>query len=65
MSTIFQEYKNRVHFKGKTKREYVNTKVRESIDSLIEDSQYGFSIEVLTYDIDNVTGELKEIKTWA
>lgn len=63
MSTTFQEYKNRVHFKGSTKREYVNTKVRESIDSLIEDSQYGFSIEVLTYDIDNVTGEHKEIKT--
>ena len=63
MSTTFQEYKNRVHFKGTTKREYVNTKVRESIDSLIEDSQYGFSIEVLTYDIDNVTGEHKEIKT--
>ena len=63
MSTTFQEYKNRVHFKGTTKREYVNTKVRESIDSLIEDSQYGFSIEVLTYDIDNITGEHKEIKT--
>lgn len=63
MSTMFQEYKNRVHFKGKNKREYVNTKVRESIDSLIEDSQYGFSIEVLTYDIDDVTGEHKEIKT--
>lgn len=63
MSTTFQEYKNRVHFKGSTKREYVNTKVRESIDSLIEDSQYGFSIEVLTYDIDSVTGEHKEIKT--
>ena len=63
MSTTFQEYKNRVHFKGTTKREYVNTKVRESIDSLIEDSQYGFSIEVLTYDIDDVTGEHKEIKT--
>ena len=47
MSTTFQEYKNRVHFKGSTKREYVNTKVRESIDSLIEDSQYGFSIEVI------------------
>ena len=63
MSTTFQEYKNRVHFKGTTKREYVNTKVRESIDSLIEDSQYGFSIEVLTYNIDDVTGEHKEIKT--
>lgn len=63
MSTTFQEYKNRVHFKGSTKREYVNTKVRESIDSLIEDSQYGFPIEVLTYNIDDVTGEHKEIKT--
>lgn len=63
MSTTFQEYKDRVHFKGTTKREYVNTKVRESIDSLIEDSQYGFSIEVLTYDIDDVTGEHKEIRT--
>ena len=63
MSTMFQEYKNRVHFKGSTKREYVNTKVRESIDSLIEDSQYGFSIEVLTYNIDDITGEHKEIRT--
>ena len=63
MSTTFQEYKNRVHFKGSTKREYVNTKVRESIDSLIEDSQYGFSIEVLTYNIDDITGEHKEIRT--
>ena len=63
MSTTFQEYKNRVHFKGTNKREYVNTKVRESIDSLIEDSQYGFSIEVLTYDIDDITGEHREIKT--
>lgn len=46
MSTIYQEYRNRVHHKGKTKRDYVNTKVRESIDSLIEDSQYGFTITV-------------------
>ncbi len=46
MSTIYQEYRNRVHHKGKTKRDYVNKKVRESIDSLIEDSQYGFTINV-------------------
>ena len=46
MSTIYQEYRNRVHHKGKTKRDYVNKKVRESIDSLIEDSQYGFTISV-------------------
>jgi hypothetical protein len=63
MSTTFQEYKNRVHFKGATKRDYVNTKVRESIDSIIEDSQYGFEIEVLTYDMDNITGEHKETRT--
>lgn len=63
MSTTFQEYKNRVHFKGVTKRDYVNTKVRESIDSIIEDSQYGFEIEVLTYDMDNITGEHKETRT--
>ena len=46
MSTMYQEYRNRVHFKGASKREYVNTKVEESIDSLIGDSQYGFTIEV-------------------
>lgn len=63
MSTTFQEYKNRVHFKGVTKRDYVNTKVRESIDSIIEDSQYGFEIEVLTYSMDDVTGEHKETRT--
>ena len=45
MSTMYQEYRDRVHFKGKTKRDYVNTKVSESIDSLIQDSQYGFTIE--------------------
>lgn len=63
MSTTFQEYKNRVQFKGSSKREYVNTKVRESINSLIEDSQYGFDIEVLTYKTDSETGEHQEIKT--
>lgn len=46
MSTIYQEYRNRVYHKGKTKRDYVNKKVRESIDSLINDSQYGFTIKV-------------------
>lgn len=46
MSTILDEYKNRVHFKGNTKRAYVNTKVEESIDSLIDNSQYGFTITV-------------------
>lgn len=45
MSTMYQEYRERVQFKGKTKRDYVNTKVSESIDSLIQDSQYGFKIE--------------------
>ena len=46
MSTLYEEYKDRVHFKGNTKREYVKTKVKESISSLIEDSQYGFTISV-------------------
>lgn len=46
MSTRYEEYKDRVHFKGNTKREYVKTKVKESISSLIEDSQYGFTISV-------------------
>lgn len=46
MSTLYEDYKNRVQFKGKTKREYVKTKVKESIESLINDSQYGFTIEV-------------------
>ena len=44
MSTMYQEYRNRVKFKGASKRNYVNTKVAESIDSLINDSQYGFTI---------------------
>lgn len=44
MSTMYQEYKNRVQFKGASKRAYVNKKVEESIDSLIYDSQYGFTI---------------------
>lgn len=47
MSTRYEEYKERVHYKGNTKREYVKNKVKESIDSLIEDSQYGFTISVL------------------
>ena len=51
MSTRYAEYKDRVHFKGNTKREYVKTKVEESISSLISDSQYGFTIGV--YDKDN------------
>lgn len=46
MSTRLQEYKDRVNFKGSSKREYVKTKVTESIMSLIEDSQYGFTISV-------------------
>jgi hypothetical protein len=48
MSTIYQEYRDRVQRKGETitKRDYVNKKVRESIDSLINDSQYGFPITV-------------------
>ena len=44
MSTTYQEYRNRVQFKGASKREYVNTKVAESINSLIHESQYGFTI---------------------
>ena len=44
MSTMYQEYRNRVQFKGKTKRDYVNQKVKESIDSLVNESQYGFTI---------------------
>ena len=58
MSTTYQDYRDRVHFKGRNKREYVNTKVRESIDSLVDESQYGFTITVLKQD--QVTGE--EIK---
>lgn len=62
MSTMYQEYRNRVQFKGASKREYVNTKVRESIDSLINNSQYGFDIKVLHYFIDEQTGEQVEQK---
>lgn len=50
MSVRYEEYKDRVHFKGNTKREYVKVKVKESIDSLISDSQYGFTISVLNKD---------------
>lgn len=50
MSTRYEEYKDRVHYKGNSKREYVNTKVKESIDSLIKDSQYGFTISVYNKD---------------
>ena len=46
MLSPYQTYRERVHFKGKTKREYVKTKVNESIESLINDSQYGFTIKV-------------------
>lgn len=53
MSTRLEEYKRRVEFKGKNKREYVNKKVEESIQSLIYDSQYGFSIDI--YDKTNKT----------
>ena len=53
MSMRYEEYQDRVHFKGNTKREYVKTKVKESISSLIEDSQYGFTISV--YDKDSKT----------
>lgn len=53
MSTMYQEYRNRVQYKGATKRDYVNTKVNESIDSLITDSQYGFTIKKdgIEYDV--------------
>ena len=50
MSTRYEEYKDRVHYKGDSKREYVKTKVKESIDSLIKDSQYGFTISVYNKD---------------
>lgn len=53
MSTRLEEYKERVNFKGSSKREYVKTKVTESIMSLIEESQYGFTISV--YDKINKT----------
>ena len=53
MSIRLEEYKDRVNFKGRSKREYVKTKVTESIMSLIEDSQYGFTIDV--YDKTNKT----------
>ena len=53
MSIRLEEYKDRVNFKGRSKREYVKTKVTESIMSLIEDSQYGFTIDV--YDKSNKT----------
>lgn len=55
MSTRYEEYKNRVHYKGNTKREYVKTKVEESIGSLIEDSQYGFTISVYNKNNQNYT----------
>lgn len=55
MSTRYEEYKDRVHFKGNTKREYVKTKVKESISSLIEDSQYGFTISVYHKNSKNYT----------
>ena len=50
MSTRYEEYKDRVHYKGNSKREYAKTKVKESIDSLIKDSQYGFTISVYNKD---------------
>lgn len=50
MSTRYEEYKDRVHYKGNSKREYVKAKVKESIDSLIKDSQYGFTISVYNKD---------------
>lgn len=46
MLSPYQAYRNRVQFKGKTQREYVKNKVSESINSLIENSQYGFSISL-------------------
>lgn len=46
MSSTYQEYKNRVFYKGATKRDYVKNKVKESIDDLIYNSQYGFKITI-------------------
>lgn len=45
MSINFQEYRDRVHFKGDTTKEYVRTKAEESIQGLL-DSQYGFNISI-------------------
>ena len=53
MLNHYEEYKKRVHFKGSTKRAYVKTKVEESIEALINDSQYGFTIKI--------NGEDKEV----
>lgn len=55
MSIRYDEYKNRVHFKGSTKREYVKNKTKESIDDLISNSQYGFSIDVYHEDEETYT----------
>ena len=44
MSITYQEYKERVQYKGASKRAYVNRKVQESINNLISNSQYGFTI---------------------
>ena len=44
MSTTYQEYRERVQYKGASKRAYVNRKVQESINDLISNSQYGFTI---------------------
>ncbi len=46
MSKVYQEYRDRVFFKGNTKRDYVKNKVKESIDDLIYNSQYGFKITI-------------------
>ncbi len=46
MLTPFEEYKNRVTYKGSSKREYVKTKVEESVTDLIENSQYGFTVSI-------------------
>ena len=53
MLSQLEEYKNRVSYKGKNKREYVKTKVKESINDLIDNSQYGFTISVddVNYDV--------------
>ena len=55
MSIRYEEYKDRVNFKGSTKRQYVKTKVEESINSLITDSQYGFTISVYDRASDSYT----------
>jgi hypothetical protein len=51
--TPYEEYRERVHHKGHSKRDYVKQKVSESITDLIENSQYGFPISVYDKETNN------------